>query len=316
MEQNRPVLSIVIVNYNGLHFLPNCIASLQDHVPGTFEVIVVDNASQDGSLEWLKDNHPWVKLIRSSQNLGFTRGNNLGARAASGEYLLLLNNDTEIQASLGPLLDLLRFNSSIGALGCTLAYGDGRLQESIGYAHTLWRMIFSWVPLKRIFPHNAAFRRTVAATSSLYEKPFVPVDWVSGACLLTPLALWRQLGGLDERYFMYVEDVDYCRMVAEAGYTVAYSACGKLTHFEMAGRAWVGRRAVLNSTDSYLTFARKYFSWWECVLLRTFLPIAFAGRAATCLLSSLLMRDKNSHEKAKAFGSAAWRLLSGSSGRA
>lgn len=316
MDIERPLLSVVIVNYNGIRFLGNCLASLQIHLPESSEVIVVDNASQDGSAAWLEEHHAWVKLIRSAENLGFAGGNNLGAQAARGEYLLLLNNDTVVQTSFDPLLDLMMSNSSIGALGCMLVYGNGRLQESAGYAHTLPRLVLSWLPLRRIFPRCAAFLRTVSATSNLYGNPLASVDWVSGACLVTPLALWRQLGGLDERYFMYVEDVDYCRRVADAGYAVAYSACAVVTHFEGAGRTWVGRRAVLNTAGSYLVFAHKFFNLWERIGLRIFLPVVFASRAAMCLLSSILRLDEEGHEKAVAFSVAAWRLLSGSGGRA
>ncbi len=314
MEENKPVLSVVIVNYNGMKFLDDCLSSLHANLSGTFEVIVVDNNSGDESVAWLKENHSWVKLIRSVRNLGFTGGNNLGARFARGEYLLLLNTDTVVQTSLEPMLDLMRRNPSIGALGCTLQYGNGRLQESAGYAHTLSRLICSWLPLKQVFPRARIFRRTVFATSALYDQPLASVAWVSGACLLTPLALWRRLGGFDESYFMYVEDVDYCRRVTDTGHTVAYSSCARVTHLEGAGRAWLGRRAVLHSTDSYLTFARKYFQPWERIVLRTLLPAVFASRAAVCLLGSGLWRDENGHEKAKAFGAAAWKLLSGKMG--
>ncbi len=316
MDIERPLLSVVIVNYNGIRFLANCLASLGAHLPESSEVIVVDNASHDGSVEWMEEHHSWVKLIRSTQNLGFAGGNNLGVQSARGKYLLLLNNDTVVQTSLEPMLDLMLLNPSIGALGCTLLYGDGRLQESVGYVHTLSRLILSWLPLKRIFPRCETFRCTVSAISSLYKKQFSFVDWVSGACLMTPRALWRQLDGLDERYFMYVEDVDYCRRVTDAGYTVVYSACARVTHFEGAGRTWVGSRAVLNTAVSYLVFAHKFFNLWERVVLRIFLPVVFASRAAMCMLSSMLKRDENGHEKAKAFGIAAWRILSGSGVRA
>ncbi len=314
MEEKRPALSVVIVNYNGLDFLDDCLSSLRAHLSGAFEVIVVDNGSEDGSVEWMKKHHSWVRLIRSVRNLGFTGGNNLGAQLARGEYLLLLNTDTVVQTSLEPMLDLMRGNPAIGALGCTLHYGDGRLQESIGYAHTLSRLICSWLPLKRVFPRIKTFRRTAYPASSQYSQPLASVDWVSGACLLTPLALWRRLGGFDESYFMYVEDVDYCRRVTDAGYTVAYSSCARVTHLEGAGRTWVGRRAVLNSAHSYLIFARKYFKLWERIVLRMLLPVVFASRAAVCLLGSGLWRDRNGHEKARAFGAAAWKLLSGKMG--
>jgi N-acetylglucosaminyl-diphospho-decaprenol L-rhamnosyltransferase len=104
--------------------------------------------------------------------------------------------------------------------------------------------------------------------------------------------------------------------VSDAGYNVAYSACTTVTHFEGAGRAWVGSRAVLNTSDSYLIFARKYFSGWEQFVLRLFLPVAFVARAAVCFAVSLLVHDMHQHDKAKAFATAAWRMFSGNMERA
>jgi GT2 family glycosyltransferase len=153
------------------------------------------------------------------------------------------------------------------------------------------------------------FRRTVRADSALYARTYLEVVWVSGAFLLTRAGLWHQLGGLDERYFMYMEDTDYCRRVCMAGYAVAYSSSCEVTHFEGAGRAWIGERAVLNSTHSYLVYAKKYHGTSGGFSLRVLLAPVFLGRALVHGLLGMVKMDVNGLNKAKAFGRATLILI-------
>ena len=303
-------LSIIIVNFNGKHFFDDCLKSIREHVPFEHEVIVVDNASTDGSVEYLRDNFPEVKLIISPENRGFSGGNNLGAREAKGRYLLLLNNDTVITSLLDPLIEMMQRETGIGALGCTMVYGDGRLQESIGYEHTALRVLLSWMPIAKMLPGNIA-RRTVPATSNLYQKDAAEADWVSGAFLMTPLTLWNRLGGLDENYFMYIEDVDYCRRVHDKGFRVMYSNLAKIIHFEGGGRSWIGRRAVLNTANSYVIYARKFYGVSGRIGVRTIFPAIFLARAMSHWLMHVLGRDADGNDKATAFRAAGWSLLMG-----
>ncbi|MCM2345408.1 MAG: glycosyltransferase family 2 protein [Acidovorax soli] len=303
-------LSIIIVNFNGKHFLENCLQSIREHVQFEHEVIVVDNASTDGSAEYLRGNFPDVKLIVSPENRGFTGGNNLGAQEAKGRYLLLLNNDTVITSLLDPLIEMMQREAGIGALGCNMVYGDGRLQESVGYEHTALRILLSWMPIAKMLPDNIA-RRTVSATSSFYQKDAAEADWVSGAFLITPSLLWNRLGGLDENYFMYIEDVDYCRRVHDEGLRVMYSNLAKITHFEGGGRSWIGRRAVLNTASSYLIYASKFYGVLGRVSIRTVFPVIFLARAMSHWLMHVMGRDVDGNDKAAAFRAAAWSLLVG-----
>lgn len=314
MNQDHPsevVLSILIVNFNGKDFLGSCLDSIFEHVSTPYEVIVVDNASRDASVGFLKQHYPAVRVVESPVNLGFTGGNNLAAKEARGRYLVLLNNDTVIRSSVDPLIELMESKAKVGVLGCHLIYGDGRQQESVGYMPSVLSLVLSWTPLSRLFPFSAKLRRTVHAGSSLYQQKYREVEWVSGAFLMTRTDLWRRLGGLDERYFMYMEDTDYCRRVRDVGNTVSYSAICEVVHFEGAGRSWIGERAVLNSTDSYMVYVKKFHGMMAVVVLRMLLSQVFFVRSSAHLITFLLGVDSNGYEKAKAYWRAALKLLLG-----
>ena len=312
MKDNAvPLVSILIVNYNGKHFFHECLTSIQEHVGVPHEIILVDNSSSDGSVEYIRQAYPEVQLIVSPVNLGFTGGNNLGAKAARGRYLLLLNNDTVIRSPIVPLIEMMDADVGIGVMGCRLLYGDGRLQESIGYTPSVLSLVLSWTPLGKLFPNSKMFRRTVFCGSELYKQEYAEVDWVSGACLLTRTALWEQLGGLDERYFMYMEEVDYCLRVRKADYFVGYSSACEVTHFEGAGRPWVGERALLNTTESYMVYVSKFHGSTAVLVLRALLTPVFLMRAMAYMASYILHMDLYGSEKSKAYFHAALKLTGG-----
>lgn len=251
-------LSILIVNYNGLRFLDECFASIREHVECAYEIIMVDNASIDGSAEYVKKNHPNVKLIESEENIGFSGGNNLAAKSAQGEILLLLNNDTCLLSNLNLAFSAFDHNNKLGALGCRLLYGDGRLQTSFGYEHTPIRIVLSWLSTKNsnIFPN--IFHREVLAGPE-YDVSQNNVAWVSGAFLMTRRKIWEELEGLDENYFMYVEDVDYCKRVRNIGHFIGYIADIEVRHYEGAGKTWIGPLALQRTMNSYQLFTHKFY---------------------------------------------------------
>jgi GT2 family glycosyltransferase len=241
----RPTVSVLVVNYNGMRFLDALLGSLvQAFRRYSAEVIVVDNASTDGSAAWLRARAD-ICLIEPGYNTGFTGGNNLAAASARGRVLLLLNNDTVIAGPLDDLVDA-ALEPEVGAAGCRLRYGDGRLQHSIGLPHTPARIVLSWLGLER-WPGAPALLRKVETDARCYDTVQHDVAWVSGACLATRRDLWRSLRGLDDRLFMYCEDVDYCRRVRRSGLAVRYLPSPIVTHFEGGGRAWVGVGALLRT---------------------------------------------------------------------
>lgn len=302
-------LSVVIVNYNGKHHLDGCLTSLKASLQGIrSEVIIVDNASVDGSVDYIREIYPEVRLIESKENLGFTGGNNLGVKYAKGSYILLLNNDTVVQCSLQPMLNKMRDKSNLGVLGCHLRYGDGRVQESIGYEHTPLNLVLSWVGISR-FTSGKRVSRTVSRDNPAYDTSLVQADWVSGACMMLPHLVWDEIFGFDERYFMYVEDVDLCRRVREKGYEVAYTNSVQVTHFEGGGKVWIGERALVNTSESYCLYVSKFYKFPVTVLFKWSMSFVFFMRSVIFYIYSLLTNDDVKKDKASAYLTAAGLFL-------
>ena len=218
------LVSILIVNWNGMEFLDGCFQSIREKVRVPYEVIVMDNASTDGSADEIAQRYPWVRLIRSGENLGFAAGNNLAARHACGKYLLLLNNDTILQTNLSDGIGLLEDDSRIGAVGAAMFGGDGALRYSCAHFPMPARLWFFasmfYNPVKKGRLHDSS--SPVAA----YK-----VDYVEGSFLLTRADAWHKLSGIDERNYMYGDDVEYCRSLLNLGLLTVHCPSIRYTHF-------------------------------------------------------------------------------------
>jgi GT2 family glycosyltransferase len=204
-------VSIIIVNHNGERFIEDCLNSIALRVTCDYEVILVDNASSDSSCSIVETKYPWVKIIRSNRNLGFAAGNNLGARRATGQYLLLLNNDTVLLSDLYPAIALLEANSNVGIVGANMLDEHGVSRPCSGAFPTPLRLL----KFSSMFIMPGQHRRRIGKEAWI-------VDWVQGSFLLTTVENWTALGGLDESYFMYVEDVDFCKRTQLRGLLCAY----------------------------------------------------------------------------------------------
>jgi hypothetical protein len=314
MESNSTStrLSVLIVNYNGAAVIRECLASLHAHLGKQDEVIVVDNASADGSAQLIDGEFPWVTLIRSESNLGFTGGNNLAAKHAKGELLLLLNNDAFIESGIGMGVKWFE-QPDVGVVGAHLYYPDGRLQPSIGLTHSPLRLVASWLGLRRLSNVSSLFSRTIDDWES-YQGPMEHLDWVSGAALMIRRELWDAIGGFDESYFMYMEDVDLCDAVREQGFKIVYEPGFNVTHYEAGGNAWVGQTALLRTVASYKIYLNKHYGLVSGYATRVALSMIFLARVACLSLFSLLGNNKVYREKASAFTKAAFRLLSSGNG--
>ncbi|MBI5834592.1 MAG: glycosyltransferase family 2 protein [Armatimonadetes bacterium] len=223
-------LSIIIVNWNTRDDLARCLASL---VPAcsrlATEVVVVDNGSRDGSARLVRRDYPWVRLIATGRNLGFARGNNVGLAQATGRFRLLLNPDTIVHDdALEQLVRYANANPEVGLLGPMLLNRDGSLQPSCRRFPTVSALLFRNTPLERWLPNNR-FARSYLMEEWNHRGPR-EVDWLSGACLLARAELVEALGGLDERYFMYVEDMDLGLLAHRAGWRVVYLPSARVTH--------------------------------------------------------------------------------------
>jgi len=308
-----PEIAVVVVNYNGRHLLDDCLRSIREHAEVQHEIVVVDNASTDGSLEYLATKSADVKTVSSGTNLGFGKACNLGVKAARAPYVLLLNSDARLQTSVRPALDHLRANPTAAAVGGRLWYLDGRLQPSVGLESTPARLVLSWTGLGRIRCFPSIMRR-MQMSGEYYTTPQNDVSWVSGALMLVERQAWDNVGGMAPEYFMYMEDVDFCRRVRDAGRRVDYIPSIAALHLEGGGREWIGERALCSTADSYLEYARRYYSPAERVFLRGGLATVFALRSVAFLGLSAIGRGAR-RERGVAFLRAAARLIAGGDDR-
>lgn len=216
-------LSIIVLNYNTCEHLQNCLRALADEGSAIRrEVFVVDNASSDGSADMVAAEFPWARLIRSPHNGGFAYGNNLALRQASGEAVLLLNPDTLLApGSVAALLACLREHPEAGVIGPKLLRPDGSMHLACRRSFPTPAVAFYRLTgLSRLFPKSPRFGRY----NLTYVDPDVAieVDSVCGACMLIRRSVIERIGLLDERFFMYGEDLDWCLRTREAGWTVRY----------------------------------------------------------------------------------------------
>lgn len=227
------MISIIILSYNTKNLLKECLNSIYKYFPTfTFEIIVVDNASTDGSYEMLKKDFKDIKLIKSEINLGFAKGINLGCRNAKGEYFLFLNSDITIYNSLS--LEIIKFmqkNEYVSIAGGQLLDGNGNPQRSYGKFYTL-PVVF------KMLIHGD--KGEISTKNSIIKK----VDWVSGGFMAVKREVFLKLKGFDENFFMYMEDVELCYRASIAGFDTYFFPESKLTH--------------LNQGSSNRTFAIKY----------------------------------------------------------
>lgn len=226
-------LSIIIVNYNTKKLLENTIQSVIDTVDLIkYEIIVVDNASIDGSIEMVKKQYPQVNLIENKDNLGFPKANNIGIKKASGRYILLLNSDTKVlKQCLDKCLEYMDMNLEVGALGCKLLLASGELDHACkrGFP-TPEASLYYILKLHKLFPLNKRFGQ--------YTLNYLPIDEVNevdsltGAFIMVRKEVINKVGLLDETYFMYGEDLDWCYRIKEAGYKVIYYPEAVTIHYK------------------------------------------------------------------------------------
>ena len=257
------MVSIIIINYNTKLLTLDCLKSIYQHTKDIdFEVIVVDNASSDGSAEAIRESFPIVKVIEPNENLGFGRANNLGAKYAKGEYLFLLNSDTLlIENSIKKLYDFYIENEEklhIGVLGCTLVDKDLDLIHSGGDFPTIWRYIFD-NPLRvlnKIFKTNKSTFKKFS-----YNDTLTKVDMVTGADMFLSKKKFDKVGGFDERFFLYYEETDMEYKLMKLGYSHYITNITKIIHLEEGSMSYSNwkRKIVQNSQTLYFKLNHSKF---------------------------------------------------------
>jgi GT2 family glycosyltransferase len=223
-------LSIVILSWNTRDLLDACLRSIYaaDDAPDC-EVIVVDNASQDGSAEMVAESYPQAVLVRNSSNEGYARGNNIGMKQSSGDYILLLNSDTEIHEDApAALVAFMDEHQDYGACGAQLRNPDGSIQHACKRFPGLWVTLFFDTFLEKLFPENRVVRRYFMRDFDHAESR--DVDQPPGACFLLRRVLLDEIGFLDEDLFLFYNDVDYCKRIWKAGYKIRFIAGARVLH--------------------------------------------------------------------------------------
>lgn len=274
-------LSVVIVSWNVEGLLRACLRSVVKELGGapsdealSAEVFVVDNASSDGSVEMVASEFPQVKLIANQVNVGFTRGNNQALRQARGRYVCLLNPDCEVlPGALRRMIGYADAHPEVGAIGPQLLFPDGSVQSSRRRFPTLLTGFLESTILQRYFPHSRAVRAYYCSDQA--DDTIQEVDWLVGACLMLRREALDQVGLLDEGFFMYSEELDWCYRAKKAGWRIVYLPEAKIVHHEGKSSEQNLVNRNIHFHDSKCRFFAKHYGAWQGFVLRLFIFLTF-----------------------------------------
>ena len=265
-----PKVSAIIVSYNTRQLLLECLESLRT-VTLPLEVLVVDNASTDGSVEAVRGRRPDVGVIVNRENLGFSKANNLGLRAARAPYVLVLNSDAAVRpGAVETMVEILDTRADVGVVGPRTVGADGAIQVSFGPDLTPWN---EWRQRKLVRGVKAGEPAALRRAESLASVEHQPA-WVSGSCFLARRELLLRLDGFDEAFFLYEEDVDLCVRVRAAGARVLFTPRAEVVHHLGRSMDKAASRAAAEYRKSHLYFYRKHNGLISRLLLRAWLALA------------------------------------------
>ena len=270
-------LSIITVNWKVKDLLEKCLRSVYEQTKDiSFEVFVVDNDSGDGSVEMVREKFPQVSLTASNDNLGFAKGNNVAAKDAKGRYILLLNPDTEIlDNAIGKMVKFMDNHPGCGIAGFKLLNPDLTLQPSVRHFPTFLSQALILLKLHHLFPHSAPMRHYLAEDFD-YTKT-QPADQVMGAFFMIRKKVIEKIGLLDEKFWIWFEEVDYCKRTKEAGFKILYTPEAKIIHYY--GQSFkqvynVKKQKDFNKSLTY--YFKKHQPLWQRILIGILKPISIA----------------------------------------
>lgn len=306
--ETAPLLSVIIVSYRTREMTLRCLRTLFEKTRDVaFDVWVVDNASRDGSCEAIRREFPEVHLIESQRNAGFGAANNCAMKEAQGDWFLLLNSDAFVQdGAVQTLIEYSKLHPRVGVVGPRLLHDDGTLQQScFGFPDPL----YVWLENLRISPLFPA----ASSRSGLHRWPHDSereVDWLMGACLLVRREVWEEIGGFDERFWMYFEETDWQRRIAAQGWKIAFVPSAVVTH--LGGASGNGVSALVKESfyESLDYYQWKHYGWAGLVSLRLAMTIGCSLRIAFWSLASAVPAQRNhARAKSKLQARLAWRQL-------
>jgi GT2 family glycosyltransferase len=291
--------SIIIISYNVRDLLRDCLNSIV-HSPialntphgnlPTIEILVIDSASQDDSVTMLKNEFPQVRLFAHSDNIGYTKGNNIGLAHAQGRNVFLLNPDTVLLGDALPqLIRYLDENPAIGIVGPYTLNSDGSTQSSRRRFPTRLTAFFESTWLQPYAPPNMLKRFYVQDAP---DTASMAVDWVQGSALMAKRAVYEQIGGLDEGYTMYSEELDWCKRAKNAGWGVYFLGTAQIIHHGGKSSEQVGAMKHIYFQQSKLRYHRNYHGRGFALGLRLFLLCGYLWQIALEFGKSLLGNQK------------------------
>ena len=256
----QPLVSVIIVSWNACDYLVQCLKSLTPDVcVYPMEIIVVDNASSDGSAEAVASRFPNVRLIRNSANLGFAKANNIGIAHSRGRYLALINSDVKLLPHcLTRLVDYCEQHPEVGMVGPRIFGGDGKLQRSCRGFPTLWNMFCRALALDRIFPRYKLF--TSYTLWHWLQNDLRTVDILAGSFWLVRRQAVEQVGLLDESFFMYGEDMDWCKRFWDRGWKLVFVPSAEAFHYGGASSANAPLRFYIEKQRADFQYWKKHHS--------------------------------------------------------
>ena len=268
-------LSIIIVNWNVKALLAKCLDSiLQGSDDLSLEIIVVDSASTDGSVSMIQAQYPTVRVMAQQENIGFTRGNNLALAVAQGRYVLLLNPDTEIIGNmLQQMIAYLEAHPTVGIVGPHTLNTDGTTQSSRRRFPQVWTAFLESTWLQPLAPKAWLDRYYINDSP---DRATLEVDWVQGHALMARRAVYDQIGGLDDGYVMFYEELDWCKRAKSAGWQVVYVGDAQVIHHGGKSTEQASARKHILFNQSKIRYFRKHHGIVVAVLLRGFLLAMFA----------------------------------------
>lgn len=282
MRKNANVdLSIIILSYNTKDLLRSCLASVFAYRPQQYrmEVIVCDNASNDGSLEMVKKEFPETIRIQNGQNKGFAGGNNPGIKRSNGRYILLLNSDTQVQKdTLETMISFMDTHEDVGASTCKVLLPSGQIDPAChrGFP-TPWASITYLLKLEKLFPTSLLFGQYHQGYKGFTTSH--QVDCIVGAFFMVRREVIEKVGLLDEDFFMYAEDIDWCFRIKQAGFTIMYTPQTSILHRKkQSGRANILKKRRLTTEVYfhrynwlfYTKHYKKIYPWWVTMMVNDF----------------------------------------------
>jgi GT2 family glycosyltransferase len=305
-------LSIVIVNWNTRDMLRSCLASIPQQPDLRMEVIVIDNASEDGSAAMVAAEFPEAKLIRNADNLGFATGTNQGLRLADGRHLLLLNSDTLVHGDV--LAESVRYmdaHPEVGMMGCKVLNEDGSTQMTCSRFPSFLNLLLQTLGLNRLERPRWLRRYQMLDWARDDERE---VEVISGCYLLARRSAVAQIGLLDESFFLYGEETDWCRRCANAGWKLVFAPLGCITHFGSGSSRRLNYRRDLMLSEGTVRLHRKHGGRAAAALVWLLLLLFNVSRSVYWSLRALPDPSRSTVERAGHFRQVvrhfarAWRV--------